>query len=262
MRLVFIMILSLNIFANEYMSKCFQENNARDCYELSITFLDKEDYLKAYIYMDKSCKNDYIFSCKKQSILLNKLEKECNKNNSKSCLGLGNIKEYLQNINEAYALYDKSCNLNNFKACSYKSHLIYQNYLKNKTINKEYFYKLSKKSCDNKEAQGCKMLGKYYENIEKNMKKSKKYYEKACIYGDNNMCLAKYLTNYDFIDLISLLSKNCDNHFYPSCLELSYLYKDKISKKYYEKACNVGNFKCDENYLKNKKWVLVRKNQD
>ncbi len=131
---------------------------------------------------------------KSDIIDIDKLEKECENNNSHSCFGLGlqydNGKNVELNYKLAYDYYKKACALNNSSACNNLG-VMYSNGDKGIKVNPNKAFSLFKKSCVLGGDISCDNLGSCYENgivTKKNLSEAKESYGLACDRGVQRGC--------------------------------------------------------------------------
>ena len=116
----------------------------------------------------------------------------------------------------------------------------------------------SAKACNT--ADACIAYAVIYEGADGNQHRALPYYEKACDLKDGSSCALAGSTYYeekqDFFKAIQYYEKACDFKFSISCNSLGILYakgrgvrQDKVkAKKYFGKACVLGNQKGCSNY--------------
>ncbi|MDA3076550.1 sel1 repeat family protein [Campylobacter sp. JMF_04 NA10] len=216
------------------------------------------------------------------------LEKNCEKNESKSCEILAQI--YIdQNITDKADFYiQKSCDLNSEYYCDkliakflrnqdYDKAFIYakKNYdlgeptashvlaklyyngfgvEKNVNLAMDYF----KKSCNNNISQSCSILGNIYQNgsddILKDENLSMKYFQKSCINGIYDDCVWSaqlYNLSKDYQKAVELVNIGCENKNFFSCAYLGIYYKKGLGvKQDNQKAKELFEIACNGGFNK------------
>ena len=143
------------------------------CFNLSIIYyygsseFVKKDMPMSLEYTKKSCELDMKDGC----------------NNLGNRYSVGNLVS--QNKKIAFKYYEKGCHLGAAESC-YKVGMLYDEGVMNNS-NPLPMFRAFERSCELKSPRGCMMLGAVYDkgtyNMEKNEKKSKEAYTKACEYS-------------------------------------------------------------------------------
>lgn len=117
--------------------------------------------------------------------------------------------------------------------------------------------------CENGVVDGCSRIGLYYrggfQGIDKDEKKAKNFFQKACDEGNANGCFnlgTMYLkgdvVKQDYSKTIQLYKKACENNEFHACFSLGDMYSQGIgteqnrsqAKGYYKKSCEQFGMGC------------------
>ncbi|BAF71571.1 tetratricopeptide repeat protein [Sulfurovum sp. NBC37-1] len=114
---------------------------------------------------------------------------KCSKGDSHACIQVGQLFEYgegvKQNLAKAKQYYKKSCQLQLGKGCWNLAHIL----IKEHNIQAALEY--DREGCKLNYSNACSDLGFLYEkgeSIEPNYSQAKKYYQKACNFGNKSSC--------------------------------------------------------------------------
>ena len=155
--------------------------------DLAETFLQKSQRLGSNTYNNLG----YLYESKGD---LAKAEeyynKECDTRDAMACGNLAVLYQSQKRNIDAYNYMLKACNLSDADACQLASMMIYR---KEVEVNnpKETMFQLSANACELGNKTGCSDTGYSYEiglGVPKDLKKAKKYYQKACKMGHQYSC--------------------------------------------------------------------------
>lgn len=188
-------------FKQEELLKACEGGVSNSCIELAQN-INPIDGLKFYlracslgdVYGCQQGSNSYVISTEalKNIDEFTKIsEEECDKNNSVACYSLANFYRYLNNVEQAEKYYNISCKLDNKESCTSLG-ILYMELKKVEDSVRNFEY-----SCDKlNDGFACARLGYIYEEglstqgmkIDKNLSKSKKYFQKSCELGFTKSC--------------------------------------------------------------------------
>ena len=124
------------------------------------------------------------------NVVIQKLQSECEQNNTESCINLGALYErgeegVKQDYKKANELYSKACDLGDNLGCLVLGSLCLVDADYKKAI--ELFTKV----CDSGMSRGCRNVGNMYDGyrgVGRDAKLAKEYFRKACNLGDQLGC--------------------------------------------------------------------------
>ena len=171
-----------------------------DCATLGLSYFRGQilhkDWVKARVYMTKSCEQKDKMSCDLITGLnvIEKYQTKCNNGENKGCMALGGL--YLKgdmegepNADEAMSYFTKACNNGVSDGCSVIARMYIKGMGVRPSIQKAANF--LEKACNTGDASACMMLGNKYEKgnrVKKDIVKAKELYKKACDLGEKRGC--------------------------------------------------------------------------
>lgn len=196
-----------------------------------------------------------------ENIDINELEKECNSNDSMSCVILGDAyflgEKVKKNTQKALELYIKSCNDGLGETCVILSRE-YDNGNDELGIKIDLVksFNFALKACKLNQIFACKVSGDKYragKGVKKDLTKAKEYYEKSCsgVYFDSCFNLGLMYekgdgVKQDFLKAKEYHTRACNFDIYKSCYNLGVLYANgQGARQDYAKARDLFTQACN-----------------